>query len=113
MEHDAEQVSHLTVKVPESRLRTADDADLDVALRCESLGEDAQRDRLAGAGSAGDEREAALASELLDPPAERLDARRDAQRLDRHVRGERIPLEAVEREQLLVHVSSPCSSFGR
>jgi hypothetical protein len=34
------------------------------------------------------------------------------QRLDRHAGGERVPLEAVEREQFLVHASSP-SSLGR
>ena len=39
--------------------------------------------------------------------------RRDMQRLDRHVGRERVPLEAIEGEQLLVHVSSPSSCLGR
>src|SRR5579883_3495003 len=93
MERDAEQLPHLTVEVADSGLGPGEDADLDVALSREPFGEDAQRDRLAGAGSAGDEGEAALAGELLDPPAERFDARGHAQRLDRHVGGERIPLD--------------------
>src|SRR6267378_1891797 len=63
--------------------------------------------------SPGDEGEAAFANQLLDAPAKRLDAPRDMERLDRHVGRERIPFEAIEREQLLVHVSSPCSSLGR
>jgi hypothetical protein len=113
LEHDAEQVSQLAIKITESGLGPAEDTDPDVALCCEPLGEDAQRHRLAGAGSASDEGETAFAGELLGSPAERFDARCDAQRLDRHVRGEGIPLEAIEREQLLVHLSSPCSSLGR
>ena len=112
-EFDAEQVAHLAIEVGEIGLGPAAHADLDVALLREPLGENAQGDRLAGAGSAGDEGEAAFADQLLDAPAERLDARRDMERLDRHVGRERVPLEAVEREQLLVHVSSPSSSFGR
>ena len=67
---DAEQVTHLTVEVGKASLRPADDADLDVALCAKALGEDAQRDRLAGAGRAGDEGEAAFADELLNAPAE-------------------------------------------
>src|SRR5258708_4978763 len=78
-----------------------------------SPGEKAQGDRLAGAGSPGDEGEAAFATQLLDAPAERFDAPRDMERLHGHVGRKRIPLEAIEREQLLVHVSSPCSSLGR
>jgi len=61
---DAEQIAHLAVEVGETGLRPADDADLGVSLRTKPLGEDAQRDRLAGAGRAGDEREAALAGDL-------------------------------------------------
>jgi hypothetical protein len=34
------------------------------------------------------------------------------QRFHWHVGSKRIPFEAIEREQLLVHVSSPCSSLG-
>src|SRR5205807_5052655 len=110
---DAEQITHLAVEVGEASLGPANDADLDVTLRAEPLGEDAQRNRLAGAGCAGDEGKAALANQLLDAPAERLDAPRDMQRLNRYVGCERVPLEAVEGEQLLVHVSSPSSFLGR
>jgi len=45
---DAEQVAHLAIEVGEARLRPGEDADLDVALRAEPLGQDAQRHRLAG-----------------------------------------------------------------
>ena len=110
---DAEQLTHLAIEVGEIGLGPAAHADLDVTLFGESLSEHAQGNRLAGTGSAGDEREAAFASELPDPPAERLDARRDMERLDRHVSGKRIPFEAIEREQLLVHVVSPSSFLGR
>src|SRR5271156_4412139 len=55
----AEQTAHLAIEVGEAGLRARDDADPDVALRAEALGENAQRDRLAGAGGAGDEGEAA------------------------------------------------------
>ena len=41
-----------------------------VALRAEALGEDAQRDGLAGAGGECDEGEAAVADELLDVPTD-------------------------------------------
>ena len=76
-ELDAEQIAHLAIEVGEAGLGPAEDADLDVALSAEPLGENAQGDRLAGAGRAGDEGEAALADELLDAPAERLDASAD------------------------------------
>ena len=112
-ELDAEQVAHLAIEVGEIGLGPAAQADLDVTLLREPLGENAQGDRLAGAGSPGDEGEAAFANQLLDAPAERLDAPRGMERLDRHVGRKWIPFEAIEREQLLVHVSSPCSSFGR
>src|SRR5260221_10503843 len=92
----AEGVAVFGVEVGEAGLRRGDDADLDVGLGAEPLRENAQRDRLAGAGRAGDEGEAALADELLDAPAERLDASADVERLDRHVGSERVPLEAIE-----------------
>ena len=110
---DAEQIAHLAIEVGEAGLRARDDADSDVALRAEALGENAQRDGLPGAGGAGDEGEAAFADELLDAPAERLDAARHVQRLDRHVGCERVPLQAVESQHLLVHGVSPSSSLGR
>src|SRR5271166_6365202 len=95
-ELDAEQVAHLAIEVGKAGLGPAENADLDIALTAEPLRENAQRDRLAGAGRAGDEGEAAFADELLDPPAERLDAPADVERLDRHVGRERVPLEAIK-----------------
>jgi hypothetical protein len=91
---------------------SAEDADLDVALALQAIGKDAQRDGLAGTGDAGDEGEAALADELLGAPAELLGASRHVQRLDGHVGCERVPLEAVESQHLLVHEPSPSSSFA-
>ena len=84
---DAEQIAHLAIEVGEARLRPADDADLDVALGFEAIGEDAQGDGLAGAWRSGDEGEAALADELLGAPAEGLGSAADVQRLDRARRG--------------------------
>jgi len=111
---DAEQIAHLAIEVGEARLRPADDADLDVALGLQPVGEDAQGDGLAGSGRAGDEGEAAFADELLGAPAEGLGAAADVQRLDRHVGGKGVPLEAVEGEHLFVHDPSPwSSSLGR
>jgi hypothetical protein len=112
MELDAEEVAHLAVEVGEAGLRTGEDAHLHVALGREPLGEDAQGHRLAGARVPGHEGEAALARELLDAPREGLDARCHVERLDRHIGSEGVPLEAVQREELLVHGSSP-SSLGR
>ena len=43
-EFDAEQVAHLAVEVGKAGLGPADDADPDVALGAEPLGENAQRD---------------------------------------------------------------------
>ena len=110
---DAEQIAHLAVEVGKAGLRPADDADLDVALGAKALGEDAQGDRLAGAGRAGDEGEAAFADELLDAPAERSMRRVTCKRLDRHVGCERVPFEAIEREHLLVHGSSSLVVLGQ
>jgi hypothetical protein len=63
----------------------------------------AQGGRLTAAGHAGDQGEAAVAGELLDPPAERFQTRGDVQRLGRHVGRERVPFEAAQREHLVVH----------
>ena len=81
-----------------------------------ALGEEPEDHTLPRARLAGDEREAALADEvLLDPPAELIDPRSHEQRLVREVGRERVPLEAIESEQLLVHVddSSSVSRLGR
>src|SRR5258708_4050778 len=109
VERHAEEVAHLPVKVGDAGLGAAKEAALDVTLRREALGEDAQGGGLAGAGRAGDESKAALADELLDPPAEGRNARRDVERLGRHIGGEGVPLQAIKREQLLVHGSSSSS----
>jgi hypothetical protein len=98
-------------------LRPGEDADFDVALRAKAFGENAQRHRLAGSGRSGHQGEAALANQLLGPPAEGLDAARHVQRLDRHIGREWVPLQAIERQQLLGHDVSPssvvASSLGR
>ena len=87
-ELDTEQITHLAIEVGEAGLRPADDADLDIALGFEAIGEDAQGDGLACPWRSGDEGEAALADELLGTPAEGLGSAADVQRLDRHVGGE-------------------------
>jgi len=112
MEFDAEEVAHLAIEVGDVGLWAADHANLHVTLGGKRCGQDAQDGGLAGAGSAGDEGEAAFAHELLDPPAERFQAGGDMQRRGRHGGSERIPFEAVQREHLVVHASSP-SSLGR
>jgi hypothetical protein len=76
---DAEEVSHLAIEVGDVGLRATDDADRHVAPRRQRSGQDAQGGGLAAAGRAGDEGEAAVASELLHPPAERFQARGDVQ----------------------------------
>ncbi len=92
----AEEVAELAVEVGDAALRVADHADGDVAQTGEPLGQDAQGDRLAGAGRAGDEGEAALAHLALYAEAEVLDARRDVECLRRQLGQEGIPLEAEE-----------------
>ena len=109
---DAEEFAHLAIEVGDVGLRPADHADRHVALRRQRCGQDAQGGGFAAAGRAGDQGEATFAGELLHPPAEQFQARGDVQRLGRHVGGERVPFEAVEREHLVVHASSP-SSLGR
>ena len=75
-----------------------------------ALGEQAKGDALAGAGLAGDEGEAALAYQmLLDAAAEALDSRGGHEAVERQVGGERVPLQAIEGEQLAIHQRSPCS----
>jgi hypothetical protein len=56
--------------------------------------------------------EAAFAGELLHAPTESFQARGDVQRLGWHVGSERVPLQTVQREHLVIHASSP-SSLGR
>lgn len=76
----------------------------------ESLGEQAHHHAFSGAGVAVDEREAAFTQvRLFDPPAEVLDLRRHVEGLDRHLRGERVPFEAIEGQKFLVHTVSSFS----
>ena len=101
---DAEQVAHLAVEVGEAGLRAAEDADLHVALAPRPLGEHAQRDRLAHARAAPVTR-AKPPSPTSCSTRQQNDSRRraDVERLDRHVGSERVPLQAIQRQQLLVH----------
>ena len=103
MQRHAEELAELAVEVGDARLRAAEYPDLYVALRRQPLGEHAQRHRLAQPGQPGDQGKAALADELLDAPAERLQAGADVERLDRYLGSKGIPLQAVQRQQLLVH----------
>jgi hypothetical protein len=116
LERDAEEVAHLAVEVGDVALGVGQRAHGHVAQLCEPLGQQPQRHALARPGLAADQRKAAFAHQaLLDAPAEALDPGGGAQGLGRQVRGEGIPLEAVEREQLLVHDedSSGSCGFGR
>ena len=84
------------------------------ARRDKPLGEQAHDHAFAGAGVALDEREAALAQvRLFDAPAEVLDLRRHMERLDRHLRGERVPFEAIQGQEFLVHTASSFSAVGK
>ena len=112
-EGDAEEIAELAVEVGHGTLRMRERADGEVAHLGEPLGEQAQHDALAGAGLAGDEREAALAHvALLDAPAEGLDLGRREQRLGGDLRGEGIPLETVQGQELLGHGRDSSSGCG-
>src|SRR5258708_37872839 len=100
---DAEQLAHLAVEVSEPGLRTTQDADVYIAQCGESFSKQAQRHGLARARRPADQRKTTLADELLDTPAERLDACGYLQRLGVYVGGERAPLQTIERQPLLGH----------
>jgi len=71
-------------------------------------------DALAGTGFAVDQGEAALTQvRLFDAPAEVLDFGRHIERLGRHLRGEGVPFQAVQGQQLLVHTQSSFSVVNR
>ncbi len=91
LKFDAEEVAELAVEVAEVGLRAGDHADGQVALLRQMLGEDAQSGRLAGAGGAGDEGDAAFRCELPNPPAEAVDPRGDVQGLGQNAGGEGVP----------------------
>src|ERR1700739_61868 len=99
--------STLPEEVGKTGLGPTEHADLHVALRGEPLAQDAQGDRLARAGIAGEESKAPLAGELLDAPAACFAAWRDVESLGRNVRSEGVPFEAIERQEVFVHGSSP------
>ena len=106
---DAEEVAHLAVEVGDVGLRPADHADHDVAFGRQLLGQDAQTGGLAGSRFACDDGKSAFGDQMADAAAEGVDARGDMQRLGRHAGSERVPFEAVEGEQRLVHGSAPSS----
>lgn len=88
-----------------------DDADREVRQASQTLGEQAHDDTLAGTGVAMDQGEAALAQvRLFDAPAEVLDLRWYIERLGGYLRGEGVPFQAIQGQQLLVHTAS---SFRR
>ena len=109
----AEELAQFAIEVVQAGLRPTEHAELDIAQSRQPLGEYAQRHRLAQPREPGDQGEAALAHELLDAPAERIQARPDVERLDRDLGGKRIPLQSIQREQFLVHDCSDGSSLGR
>ena len=111
---DGEQVAELTVEVGEVGAGVGECGDGEVGQALEARGEDAKGDALAGAGHPRNQREAALAHvAVLDPPGEVVDAGGGEQRLGGQLRGERVPLQAVEREQGLVHGTGSSGSKGR
>ena len=67
---DAEEFAHLAIEVGDVGLRSTDHADRHIALCYQRSREDAQGGGLAAAGHSGDQGEAAIAGELLHPPAE-------------------------------------------
>src|SRR5262249_57417298 len=84
-ERHPEEIAELAVEVPDAALRSREQRDFHVAERGEPLDQEPQGDALADAGLAGDEREAALAGEVLAPPPKALHRRREPQRLRPHV----------------------------
>jgi hypothetical protein len=64
-EGHTEEVAELAIEVGDPALGVLDDADHDVAQRGEPRGDEAQGGGLAGAGVAGEEREAALAHQVF------------------------------------------------
>ncbi len=94
---DGEDIAEFAVEVAQVALRVMDHADGEVGEPGQPLGEQPHDDAFAGAGVALDQREATLTQvRLFDAPAEVLDLRRHVERLDRHLRGERVPFEAIE-----------------
>jgi len=109
-----EQVAELAVEVGEVDAGVGECGDGEVGEPGEAGGEQAQGDALAGAGGAGDEREAALAGVgVLHAPAEVLDGGGGEQGLGRQLGAEGVPLEAIEGEQLAVHGVLSSGSKGR
>jgi hypothetical protein len=75
-EGDAEEVAELSVEVHGAALGMLDGADQDVGQRAEALGQEAQRDALAGARVAGEHRETAVGDAELDAAQVAVDGRR-------------------------------------
>ena len=108
---DVEHLADLAVEVRRPRGGAGDGGDPEPIGAAETIGEQAEGDALSGAGLAGDQGEAALAHEMLfDPDAEAVDGGAGHEAVDRQIGGERVPLQAVQREQFAVHDVSPRSS---
>ncbi len=107
LERDAEEITEFAVEVGQIALWMGQHTDGQIGESGQALGQQAQGDTLAGAGIALDHGEAALTHQgLFDPPAEVLQLRRDAQRLERQFGGEGVPLQAIQSQQLMVHGES-------
>jgi hypothetical protein len=116
-ERDPEEVGELAVEVHRPALRVLDAADEDVGQRAEAIGEEAERDALAGAGIAGEHREPAVGDPELDAAEVAVDRGRREKRIDRNVGAKRMELEAVQGQELAHESSSGVgservSSFG-
>jgi hypothetical protein len=107
-EGDAEELAELAIEVGHSALGPGQLPELDVGEVAEFVGEQSQGHRLAGTGLSGNESETALAHLVLDAPAEVVELGRAPEGLHRDVRGEGVPLEAVESEQRLFRWFSSC-----
>ncbi len=96
-ELDPEEVAEFAVEVGDAALRSAEDADGEILVGGELVDQQPEGDRLAEAGVAGDEGEAALAGEVVGAPAEVFDLGGEEERLGRDLGGEGVPLEAGAR----------------
>ena len=95
-EAHVKQIPELAIEIGSAGVRTREDADDDITQGGQSRGEQAERDGLPRAGIAENDREATFAGEVLDTPAEAVQACGHMQRLDGHVGRKGIPFQPIE-----------------